>query len=164
MSLSPASCRRQSTGFTLIELMVTISVIAIMLALAMPSMNTTISNSRDRGVVQKFSQDYDWLRSKAGSSTVTLTINADCSWQASVNNVADAAHSMAAADLAAIKSTVTCAGSGATPLALPATLSFNAQGFETGPTGGLTFRAANGQAWPLQILYSGSIVRVQGAS
>ncbi len=165
MRCGPAAAAHVAAGFTLIELMVTISIVAILLALTAPSMVTTVSNASNRGVMEKFSQDYNWLRSRAGSATVTLTLNPDCTWTGLVNGIRDASHSLDAQSPAqATRFGGACAGGANTPLALPAVLSFNGQGFQIGPTGSVTFVASNGQIWPLQVLYSGSIIRLAGAS
>lgn len=147
-------------GFSLIELMVTVTVIAVLLILVTPSFSNSVANSRERGVVQKFTQDFDWSRSVATTRTVTLTLNADCSWSASVDGVVDTSHSMTSAALSGVASGIACASG---TVALPATFAFTSQGFAS-PNGTLSFNGARGQQWPLQVLYSGSMVRVKGAS
>lgn len=165
MSLRHLPSRRPG-GFTLIELMVTVAVIGLMLGLAAPSIGMALLASRERSVVQRFTQDYEWLRSQAGAAGVTattLTLNGNCTWAASVsrNGVAspDAEHSMSATSLAQMSpsSTFTCASpEGSLPL--PVTFNFTSQGFVS-PNGKLKLSGSSGTEWQLQVLYSGSIVR-----
>lgn len=150
----------RSTGFTLVELMVTLALLVLVAMQAVPSIGQAVTVARERSVVQKFVQDYDWLRSRAGSATVALTFNADCSWSATINGAADADHSMTAAALGSTAPSFACSGG---TLALPVTFTFTRQGFVS-PNGTLVLTGASGQGWPLQVLYSGSIVRRTGAS
>lgn len=152
--------RDRCRGFSLVELMVTVSVIAVLLILVTPSFSNSVSTSRERSVVQKFAQDFDWSRSAATTRSVSLTLNANCSWSATVDGVVDSSHSMTAATLSGLAAGIACAGG---TVALPATFAFTSQGFAT-PNGTLSFTGARGQQWPLQVLYSGSMVRVKGAS
>lgn len=150
----------RSTGFTLVELMVTLALLVLVAMQAMPSIGQAVTAARERSVVQKFVQDYDWLRSRAGSATVVLTFNADCSWSATIDGQDDPDHSMTSTALGRTAPNFTCSGG---TLALPVTFTFTRQGFVS-PNGTLVLTGASGQGWPLQVLYSGSIVRRTGAS
>ena len=152
--------RCRGRGFSLIELMVTVAIVALLLVMVMPSFSNSVASSRERTVVQKFVQDFDWSRSAATTRAVTLTLSANCSWSASVDGVVDTAHSMTPAALSGLAAGIACSGG---TVALPATFAFTSQGFAT-PNGTLGFTGARGQQWPLQVLYSGSMVRVKGAS
>ena len=84
----------------------------------------------------------------------------------------DGAHSLSAAALASMAPGFSCA---AGSLALPAALCFSPQGaLTTAATAGcpagvssggtFTMTGASGQSWPLQVLRSGAVIRVTGAS
>lgn len=165
MSLTWAQSHRPG-GYTLIELLVTVAVIGVLLAVAGPSLSMALLASRERAVVQRFTQDYEWLRSQAGSAGVTatsLTVNANCAWSASVSVAGVAAvnadHSMTAGGLTQMSpnSSFSCTSPGAS-LPLPVTFNFTSQGFVS-PNGILQVSGNSGTRWQLQVLYSGSIVR-----
>jgi len=155
-------------GFGLIELMVTVAIIAVMMSLAVPSFGNAARSSRERSVVQRLVQDFSWARGAAvtgnasilnsaasGAPAVTLKLNANCSWTLSVNNNAVSDHSMALGTLQSTAPNITCSST----IALPATFTFTPQGF-VNTTGTVTFTGAGGQAYPLQILYSGTMLRL----
>ena len=114
----PVSAR----GFSLIELMVTITVIAVLLILGAPSFGSSAATARERSVVQKFTQDFDWARGAAGVSTVTMTLTAACTWSTTVNGVVDAAHFDDGRDALGAQSAGLACSAGT--LALPATFVF----------------------------------------
>lgn len=157
-------------GFTIIELMVAMAVVGILMAFALPRFAAAIGATRDRSAMEKFLQDYEWLRGMAGRPGVTaatLVLNADCTWTASMSTSAvptptvDTAHSLTATDLSAMHAVLACSGSAPNPIAFPATFTVSSAGFVT-PNGNLTFQGRN-QNWPLQVLFSGSLVRTRGA-
>ena len=160
-------------GFTLVELMVTIAIIAIMMVLAMPSFGTASRTSRERGVIAHLIQDFTWARGAAGaasahtldasiaattSPTLTLTLNADCTWSTTINGTVNAAHSMTSTSLATLAPGMSCSGTAPT---LPATFTFTPQGF-VNTTGTVTFTGATSTTTQLRVLYSGSILRLNG--
>jgi len=147
-------------GFTLIELMVTISLVGILMAVVAPYLGNAISNARARNVVSKFRQDFATLRNQAVSSPklITLTLNSDCSWSASVDNAIVSAYSLASTDIA---SNISCSATNNS--ALPLVFSFTNQGFVS-PTASFVFNGPNSQSWPIQILSSGTVVISKGAS
>lgn len=159
-------------GFTLIELMVAIAIVALTMVLAAPSFGNATRSARERNAVQKLVQDFAWARGAAGagdaaawgtssgSATVVLTLKADCSWTTTVNGTVNDAHSYTAAQLAAAAPGIGCAG---TSPALPAAFTFSAQGFVS-TTGTVTYTGASGQAFTLTILYSGSVIRGNAAT
>lgn len=57
--------RRATTGFTLIEMMVTISIMAILLAIATPSFNNTIAGTRISGEINELQASLNFARSEA---------------------------------------------------------------------------------------------------
>lgn len=65
---------RLSRGFTLIELMVTVAVLAILSALAMPSMIRLIDNSRVSGAVSEYVAAINLARSEAVRRGSRVTI------------------------------------------------------------------------------------------
>ncbi|MBV8503058.1 MAG: prepilin-type N-terminal cleavage/methylation domain-containing protein [Paucibacter sp.] len=159
----------REVGFTMVELSITIAVAALLAALAAPAILAMTQNARTRSMVQKLMSDFVWVRNtsaltaNATSGTVaTLTINADCSWSSSVNGVANPAHSMTTATLSQNAPGLTCSAT----TAFPVTLNFTPQGFLTpqSPTPTVTYLSNKGQAWPLQVMTSGSVLLTQGAS
>jgi len=161
---------RRHAGFTLVELMITLAIIALMMVLAVPSFGSASRAARERSAVQKLVQDFAWARGAAGAGdqaalnssltagvtpTLTLTLNADCSWTTAISGTTDSVHSMTTAALSAQAPGIACAATG---LTLPATFTFTAQGF-VDKTGGVTLTGASGQVFPLTIFYSGSIIR-----
>ena len=57
--------RREATGVTLIELLVTISIMAILLAIATPSYNSTINGTRMSGEINDLLNSLNFARSEA---------------------------------------------------------------------------------------------------
>ena len=64
--LAPAAVR----GFTLVELMVTVSVIAILAAVAVPGMTALINNSRLNGQSEEMAATLQLARSEAVRRTL----------------------------------------------------------------------------------------------
>ena len=61
-------------GFTLIELMVVVAMVAIIAGLATPSWNTMIVNNRIRAAVNDWTQSFYFARSEAIRQNVAVTI------------------------------------------------------------------------------------------
>ena len=154
---------KPARGFTLIELMVTVSLVAVLMSVVAPFLGNAIANARARNIVSKFRQDFSWARNLAGTSgrAVTLTLKADCSWSSTVEGTVDASHSLTATELAASASAMSCTGNNTT--ALPVTMTFTSQGF-VAPGATFVFNGPNAQTWPIQILGSGSVIVTRGAS
>jgi type IV fimbrial biogenesis protein FimT len=159
--------RPSQRGFSLIELMVTVAIIAIMLAIGVPSFGNSVRASRERSVVQRMTQDFQWARTAAatqpasgatGPTSVQMTIAGDCSWSTKVNGVVDSTHSMDAATVTRAAPGVACGG------IAPATFTFTPQGF-VDTTGQLTF-SGSAYSTPLkfQILSSGAMFRSDTAT
>lgn len=68
------SIKRQAAGFTLIEMMVTIAVTAILLSLAMPSFQTMIERNRVESVVNAFSNSLLHARSEAATRNKRVVV------------------------------------------------------------------------------------------
>lgn len=158
--------RRPQRGFSLIELMVTVAIIAVMLAVGVPSFGNSVRASRERNVVQRMTQDFQWARTAAatqpatgatGATAVQMVIATDCSWSTKVNGVADPTHSMSSAAVTAAAAGVACGG------IAPATFNFTPQGF-VDTTGALTFTGTASNAITFQILSSGAMFRSNAAT
>ena len=65
----------RSTGFTLIELMVVMAVVAVVLVLAAPSFSRLMETQRVRGTSDQFLTDVQFARSEAASSQETTGIS-----------------------------------------------------------------------------------------
>jgi len=72
----------KNRGFTLIELIVTLAVVAIMTTLALPSFRTTIMNNRLTTQANEFITDLNIARSEAvkQGNTITITSNNGNNW------------------------------------------------------------------------------------
>jgi type IV fimbrial biogenesis protein FimT len=168
--------RLRLRGFSLIELMVVIAIIAIMLAIAVPSFGNSVRASKERSVAQRMTQDFLWARGAAGANdastlstkivvagvpTITFVVRSDCSWTTAINGIPEPDHTMSAAAVTAAAPGVSCGGTG---LTLPATFTFTPQGF-VDTTGTLLF-TGTAYAAPLkfQILYSGAIFRAASSA
>lgn len=166
----------RARGFSLIELMVVVAIIAIMLAIAVPSFGSSVRTSRERSVIQRMTQDFMWARGAAGANDassltskiavsgvplITFVVRADCSWTVKVNGIDEPDHKMDTTMVTSIAPGAVC--SSPSGLALPATFTFTPQGF-VNTTGTLTFTGTSGQSFPFQILYSGAMFRTRNAS
>ena len=162
--------RGRPSGFSLIELMVTVAVMALLLTLVAPSIQSAIASAQSRTVVNKFATDFAWVRNQAatGSYGVTLAVNTDCSWTANVNGSTDTAHSMTATTISARAPSLGCALSSTANT----TLSFSALGLvSSSPTlSTLSYTSTSGshggsgQSWLIQVFGSGSVAVNTGAA
>lgn len=143
--------------------MVTISLVAIILAVVAPYIANAIANAKARNVVSKFGQDFAWSRNQAATNNpvVALTLNADCSWSATIDGTVDTSHSLTATELPGNAGTVTCTATNTT--SFPVTMNFTRQGF-VAPGASFVFNGPNSQTWPIQILNSGTVIVTRGAS
>lgn len=91
--ISHSRARRQ-LGVTMIELMVTVAIIAILAAIALPSFSSSIERQRLRLVVETVVSDFRQARSTAeaqgarGSSTIEFSVNGGDAtiWSYTVSN------------------------------------------------------------------------------
>lgn len=81
---------RTGQGFTLIELMVTITVLAIFLTIGIPSFFDTIEKQRVRNAVEKVYADLNFARSQAikANRTLFFTINPGADWCYGIDDTA----------------------------------------------------------------------------
>lgn len=77
-SRSPGARRRRS-GFTLLELMITLGVLAILASLGVPAMQDMLEHNRLKSAAQALMEDLQWMRSEAirRNRTLSLVIDAD---------------------------------------------------------------------------------------
>lgn len=153
-----SSRRLRAGGFTLLELLVTMVIGAILLVIAVPSFLSTIRGQQTADIVTKFAQDVAWARGEAiAGHAVTLQIAADGSWQTSVDGgPADPDHSMSPAQLQADAPGVSCSlngGSCATGL-----MTFDDIGIlSNAPVGTMQYSSATMSA-AFQVFASGAVV------
>ena len=159
--------RSRAAGFTLLELLVVIVIVAILGTLALPSFLASIRSRHDADLVTKLAQDIAWARGDAIAGwTVTLTLGADGSWSVADNapgatTAALAEHSMSSAQLQADAPGASCAVSdcaGSTSSSCAATLSFDAMGMVSGAPAGVLSYANGAINSSLQIFSSGVVV------
>ncbi len=147
---------RPLRGFTLIEMMVTIAIAAILGIMVVPNLINMVDSGKTSVLVNKFPQDVAWARNQAVTTQqpVVITLGPTaCTWSTSVGGTVSAEHSLTAAQLNATYPNVTCTTSGGNSQ----TLTFDSQGFiNTAPT--ITVTARQGQTWTLQVLASGSVI------
>jgi type IV fimbrial biogenesis protein FimT len=79
-----------SRGFSLIELMVAVSVLAILTALALPNLNTWIRNSRVRAVTEALQSGIRLAQAEAQRRTTLVVFFRTSSKACMVNDTADA--------------------------------------------------------------------------
>ncbi len=153
--MRPAACPQR--GFTLIELMVTIAVAAILGMLVVPNLVSLVQSGQTSVLVNKFPQDVAWARNQAVTTQqpVVMTLGpGNCVWATTVGGTTSAEHSMTAANVSAQYPGVTCTITGATSQAL----TFTTQGFVSNSPS-ITVTTANGQqTWTMQVLASGSVI------
>ena len=65
----------QERGLTLVELVVTIAIAAILMAIAMPSFSTFLVNSRVKSAAGRLQQDLQWARAEAIKENQVVTVN-----------------------------------------------------------------------------------------
>ncbi|MHB1706091.1 MAG: GspH/FimT family pseudopilin [Acidithiobacillus sp.] len=65
----------QQRGLTLVELVVTIAIAAILMAIAMPSFSTFLVNSRIKNAAGRLQQDLQWARAEAIKENQVVTVN-----------------------------------------------------------------------------------------
>lgn len=149
-----------SRGFTLIELVVTIAIAAIVAAFALPMLQSSIAAKSSQSIASNLAQDLQWARMQAtsGAGPVSVQINPDCSWQISLGSplTADSAHSQSVAQISQI------APGGATCQGVPAggvVLSYQSNGLVSGGSDlPVTISTVSGGRASLRIFASGVVM------
>lgn len=79
----------KQAGFTLIELMIAMAVLAIILSVALPNLRIMIANTQIRSVAESVRNGLQLARAEAvkRNEQVRFTLNADKSWQVGCVNV-----------------------------------------------------------------------------
>ena len=171
------NARAHQDGFSLIELMVTVAIGALLLVLAMPYFGRATRQATERRVKQQLVQDFTWARGAAGAAdqksldpslasgtpSLTMTINADCTWTTKIGTVTNSAHSMSSASLAALlPSGMACASAASSGLPVGTAIQFLPQGFVLSP--GTLIMTGTALTYQLQVLYSGSVIETHAAA
>ena len=137
---------RDSRGFTLIELMVTVAVIGIIALVAVPGMQAMINASRLSGAAEELTAAFQLARSEAVRRNARVTVcassdNSTCTGGTSWTQLIIRQPNGSAADPAVIRS-----------IALPASIQV------TGPTAGVDFRPSGliESAQQAQVVVSGN--------
>ena len=147
--------RAHQRGFSVIELMVTIAIIGWLITLGVPTIGRWFADAHVRGAADQKSLDSSLA---SGTPTVTMTINANCTWTTKISTNTNSAHT-----LAATPTTMACAPAttGGVPT-LPVTITFSPQGFVD--KAGTLVMTGTTQTYQLQLLYSGSVIETHAAS
>ncbi len=155
--------RSAQHGFTLIEVMVTVAVAAILMAVAAPSLLSSIGSRQAQNVASTFVQDAEWARSKAlGGQAASITLMPDCSWSVQVAGESQSvlsAHSMTSAQVAQASPGLACSNVPSQGLVL----TFDTLGLVDPPAGQTSsaptivgFTSSQGGAWSSTVEIFGS--------
>ena len=79
--------KRPTTGFTLIELMVTVSIMAIIAMIAAPALQTFVDKTRLKGATDRLYADMQFARSEAvkRNSSVSISFSTGSNWCYGIN-------------------------------------------------------------------------------
>lgn len=151
--------RRRQAGFTMVELIIVMLIIAIIAAIGLPSLLQTVRNQQSGDVATKFVQDLAWARGEAVSGhTVTMALAADGSWVVTEDGNTVNDHSLTATQVQADAPGLTCAVAGGNSCLTSPAMSFDTQGMVSNqPTGVITFSSGKLSS-TLQIFTSGVVV------
>lgn len=75
-------CLRRSRGLTMIEMLVTVTIVAILLAIALPSFTNFVARGRVAGAAEATAQDFHLIKTEAirNNNDVTISFNEGSSW------------------------------------------------------------------------------------
>ena len=154
--MNNAPRRPQQTGFTLVELMIVVALVAILLALAAPSFRDTIARNRLEGVAGELSTDFQYARSEAvaRNAQVGLIAGANCYTVFAVDPVNAATDCATLNGGVAIKSVTIDAGS--ISLAFSSTATPPQAYIQFDPVRGMA-AASTGADWQGQVSVSSSV-------
>ena len=167
-----AKPRRRRAGFTLLELLVTMLIAALLLSMALPSLLRSVAARRAASLSETFVQDAAWVRAPAlaPATVATITLSSDCSWDteiswtASTTGTTDTAHSLTPQQVSAEYQGASCSGMGSSSLAL----SYDSLGMvdissgTSNPSNTISFTLAGNPAQPSTIYVYGSGVILWG--
>ena len=154
--------KSRQTGFTLIEMMVTIAIAALLGLLVVPNLVSMVDSGKTSVLVNKFPQDLAWARNQAVTTQQPVSMSlssSSCNWQTTVGTNAVAEHSMSNAS-SLYPGTQCQIENGPSS----GSLYFTSDGLVTDGPGGnpvsptITVTAAKGQIWVLQVLASGTVI------
>jgi prepilin-type N-terminal cleavage/methylation domain-containing protein len=69
--------RGASTGFTLIEILVTLMILSLLFAIVVPNLGTLVPSARLRGSGTKIQRNLDWVRSEARIQGKRMVVELD---------------------------------------------------------------------------------------
>lgn len=83
-------------GFSFLELMITLAIVAILAALAMPTYTSTIAKRRVIGAAEAVLSDLRWARSEAFKRNVNVrvTFTTGSSWSYAINADPEGSHTL----------------------------------------------------------------------
>ena len=152
-----AQSTQSQNGFTLIELVVALAILAIILAAAIPMFSNITGSNRAHAAAERLMQDIQWAQGEAvrSNAAYTLTLNgADCGnsyW--SIHQGATLVRCMADTDFASIYKNIVVTPSATTPVS-PATITISSLGMFT-PVLMVDFAAPGIIAWNVSVTTSG---------
>jgi type IV fimbrial biogenesis protein FimT len=163
---------RRLAGFTLLELLVTVLIVALLLTVALPNLLDAVAARRAVSLSEAFVQDASWTRAQAlaGATVATITLNSDCSWDtkvswtASTTGTTDTAHSLTTQQVGSEYKGASCSGMSGSSLAL----SYNSLGMvdissgTSNASNTITFTLAGSPTQPSTIYVYGSGVILWG--
>ncbi len=156
-------------GFTLLELLMTMVVMGVLLAIAVPAFESIVQGQHDSDITGQFAQDLAWAQGEALSGqTVTITMGSDGSWtttETSYNSSTKTTttntitgHSLSSAQLLADAPGVQCTVVGGSSSSCAATMSFSSIGVVSGAPSGVVEYKAGSNVSSFQLFASGSLV------
>ncbi|HRM82114.1 MAG: prepilin-type N-terminal cleavage/methylation domain-containing protein [Acidovorax sp.] len=155
-------------GFTLVELMVTLTILVMLLMIAVPAVLRAIQNARTSTLVHRLPQDVAWARNQSATTPALyrITLGSGCQWKIELADLSGAtpswttnaqtqARSITTTEAASAYPGASCALSGASSQ----TIDFDSRGqISNGTAPQVTITSANGQTWVMQVLLSGFVL------